>query len=179
VGCQLNDPDRDVKKIFPESTGYKSDFVSIKEIGGGGLYQKIEAALGDKFDPVYEAMDVPYSFYKVLKGRETIGYVHGVNQKGVFGGMQLIISTDLAGKIINFYYQKMSSPEAAKFMDKDFTGKFNGLALTDFLKGNIGISDPSKESGEDFRYTLRGVKKNLILLHELELKDNVLGSVKK
>ncbi|MDD5044216.1 MAG: hypothetical protein PHH69_02115 [Candidatus Omnitrophica bacterium] len=171
VGCTLNDPDRDVKRLFPESTGYRTDFISIKEIGGETLFQKIEQELGDKLDTVYETIDVPYSFYGVLKGKEVIGQIHGVNQKGKYGGMQLILATNLEGKVLNFYYQKMSSPEASKFMDKNFTRQFIGLTLEDFLKGNLKISDPSKANHEDFLATLRGLKKNLILLKELKLNS--------
>jgi len=171
VGCTLNDPDRDVKRLFPESTGYRTDFISIKEIGGGALFQKIEQELNDKLDTVYETIDVPYSFYDVLKGKDVIGHIHGVNQKGKYGGMQLILATDLKGKILDFYYQKMSSPEASKFMDKNFTKQFIGLTLEDFLKGNLKMSDPSKANHEDFLATLRGLKKNLILLKELKLNS--------
>jgi len=170
VGCTLNDPDRDVQRIFPESTGYRTDFISIKEAGDEALFQKIEQELGDKLDTVYETIDVPYSFYDVLKGKEVIAHIHGINQKGTYGGMQLILATDLKGKILNFYYQKMSSPEAARFMDKNFTQQFIGLTLEDFLKGNLSVSDPSKNSHADFLATLRGLKKNLILLKELKFK---------
>lgn len=164
VGCSLNDPDRDIKRIFPESTGYKTTFITIEEKGGGVLKREIEEKLQDKLEPVYEGLDVPYTFYTVLKGKGPVGYVHGVNQKGKYGGMQLIVAIDLNNKIINFYYQKMSSPEAGKFMDVKFTSRFNGLTLDDFIKGNISISDPSANSPEDFRATLRGLKKNMILL---------------
>ncbi|MDD5155951.1 MAG: hypothetical protein PHF11_05675 [Candidatus Omnitrophica bacterium] len=170
VGCTLNDPDRDVKRIFPQSTGYRTEFITIQEAGGQELYKKIEKELGDKFDPVYEAIDVPYAFYDVLKGKEVIATIHGVNQKGEYGGMQLILATDLNGKILDFFYQKMSSPEAGRFMNKNFTSQFIGLGLNDFLKGNFGIKDPSSNSSEDFQATLRGLKKNLILLDELKLK---------
>lgn len=169
VGCTLNDPDRDVKRLFPESTGYRTDFISIKEIGGEALYAEVQKELSDKLDPVYETIDVPYSFYDVLKGKEVIAHIHGVNQKGTYGGMQLIIATDLNGKILNFFYQKMSSPEATKFMNKDFTGQFIGLTLNDFLKGDLKIADPSQKSHEDFLAALRGLKKNLILLNKLKL----------
>ena len=168
VGCSLNDPDRDVKKIFPESSGYKTSFVTIKEKGGEALKKKIEEELGDTLEPVYENIDVPYAYYTVLKGRDIIGYIHGVNQKGKYGGMQLIMATDLTGKILNFYYQKMSSPEAKKFMDKSFTNQFIGLTLDDFMKGNLTVKDPSQESHQDFQATLRGLKKNLILLEEFK-----------
>ncbi len=171
VGCTLNDPDRDIKQLFPESTGYKTNFLSIKEAGGEVLFNKIQQELGDKFDSIYEAIDVPYSFYDVLKGKEVIAHIHGVNQKGTYGGMQLILATDLNGKIINFYYQKMSSPEAAKFMHKNFTNQFIGLALDDFMKGNPAINDPSTKSHEDYLAALRGIKKNLILLKEFRLSQ--------
>ncbi|MGD0336466.1 MAG: hypothetical protein ABSB18_05135 [Candidatus Omnitrophota bacterium] len=167
VGCSLNDPDRDVKRIFPESTGYKTTFVTIKEKGGEALKKEIEDKLKDKLEPVYESIDVPYSFYIILKGKEAIGYIHGVNQKGKYGGIQLIVATDTKGKIISFYYQKMSSPEAGKFMDTKFTSQFNRLTLDDFIKGNLSMNDPSANSPEDFRATLRGLKKNLILLELL------------
>ncbi|MBU4346320.1 MAG: hypothetical protein KKH29_03215 [Candidatus Omnitrophica bacterium] len=167
VGCTLNDPDRDVKRLFPESTGYRTVFITIKEKGGEALRNEIENQLGDTLEPIYESIDVPYSFYTVLKGKEIIGYMHGVNQKGRYGGMQLILATELKGGIKAFYYQKMSSPEAGKFMDKEFTDKFTGLSLQDFLTGNLNIADPSINSSQDFAATLRGLKKNLILFNKL------------
>jgi len=178
VGCTLNDPDRDVKRIFPESTGYRTEFITVKERGGLPLFKKVEEELGDKLDPVYEAIDVPYAFYDILKAKEVIGHIHGVNQKAAYGGMQLIVATDLTGRILAFYYQKMSSPEAAKFMDKSFTGQFTGLGLDDFKKGNLAVIDHSKDSHQDFQATLRGLKKNLILLRELKLGKEAAGQIK-
>jgi hypothetical protein len=175
VGCSLDDPDRDVKRLFPESSGYLSKFITLKEIGGQGLQGKIEDKLGDKFDPVYENLDVPYAYYIVLKGKDPIGYIHGVNQKGKFGVLQIVIATDLKERIIAFYYQRISSPEASKFRANEFTMQFKGLKLEDFYKYNIAqnklsegpvtkIVDYSVASPEDFRATLRGIKKDLILL---------------
>lgn len=177
VGCSLNDPDRDVKEIYPESSGYKTTFVTLKEKGGVALQNEVEEKLGDKFDTVYENLDVPYAYYTVLKGKDAIGYIHGVNQKGKYGVLQLVIATDLKGKIMVFYYQRISSPEAGRFRDKVFTEQFKGLSLEDFLTYNVldkskgsgrvmKITDPSKNSEEDFKATLRGIKKNLILLEE-------------
>ena len=169
VGCSLTDPDRDVKRIFPASTGYKTTFITIKERGGEVLKKQIEEKFQDKFEPVYESIEVPYAFYTVLKGKDAVGYIHGVNQKGKFGGMQLIVAIDLSGKVVSFYYQKMSSPEAAKFMDSKFTTRFNGLTLDDLMNGKFSISDPSVKSPEDFRATLRGLKKNMLLINTLLL----------
>jgi len=166
VGCSLNDPDRDVKRLFPESTGYRTNFITLKEIGGEALKEQLEGKLGDKFDPVYESLDVPYAYYAVLKGKDVIGYIHGVNQKGKYGGLQLVVATDLEGKILAFYYQKISSPESGRFRDEAFIGRFKGLSLVDFDQRVSKITDPSKNSPDDFKATLRGIKKDLILLDE-------------
>ena len=175
VGCSLNDPDRDVKRIFPQSTGYRTQFITIAERGGPSLLKQVEAELGEKLDPEYEPIDVAYSYYTILTGKDVIGYVHGVNQKGMFGGMQIILATDIEGKIVNMYYQKLSSPESKRFRDKSFTEQFVGLSLSDFVhhdamqgqacpSDKVGaIKDPSKKSHDDFKAALRGIKKNLIL----------------
>ena len=170
IGCSLNDPDRDVKRLFPDSTGYRTTFATLKEKGGEALQKQIEEKLGDKFDSAYESLDVPYAYYTILKGKEVIGYIHGVNQKGKYGGLQLILTTDLKGKILAFYYQKISSPESERFRGQAFTSQFTGLSLADFSERVSKIADPSKNNHEDFKATLRGIKKNLILLDEF-LKD--------
>ena len=170
IGCTLNDPDRDIQKLFPQSTGYKTDFITIQERGGEKLKKEVEEKLGDTFDPLYESLDVPYSYYTVLKGKEVIGYVHGVNQKGTYGTLQIILATDPDGQIIGFYYQKISSPESERFRNKSFTDRFLGLTLADFYNSSdpngkvAAIKDPTEKNHEDFKATIRGTKKNLILL---------------
>ncbi|MBN2455771.1 MAG: hypothetical protein JXB29_04405 [Sedimentisphaerales bacterium] len=173
VGCTLNDPDRDIKRLFPKATNYKTEFITIKERGDKKLAEEIEAKLKDKLEPVYESLDVPYAYYTVLKEKEVIGHVHGVNQKGTYGGMQLILTTDLNGIIIDFYYQKITSPESKKFRDKKFTEQFIGLSLADFYTKDLtkSIKDPSQDSAADYLATLRGIKKNLILYDEFKLNN--------
>jgi len=173
VGCSLNDPDRDIKRLFPDATNYKTEFISIQERGGQKLADEIQKKLGDKFEPVYETIDVAYAFYTVLKGDKLLGYVHGVNQKGRFGGMQLVITTDPNGVITDFYYQRLTSPEAKKFRDPAFTKQFIGLSLADFYrhKPQEGIKDPTENSNSDFKATLRGLLKNLILMDTFKLNN--------
>lgn len=183
VGCTLNDPDRDVKSIFPQSTGYKTTVTTFKENGGEKLAKEIEERLGDKLDPLFESIDVPHSFYTVLKGKEIIGYIHGVNQKGMYGVMQIFLALDTKGRILEFFYQKISSPEAKKFNDSKFRNQFKGLTLADFyhhaeMKGMscpddriAKIKDPSEKSNKDFIATLRGMKMNLILSDKFLLNN--------
>ena len=176
VGCDLNDPDRDVARLFPGSTGYKTDYVSIVQKGGEPLLAKVEKRLGDKFHGIYETIDVPYTIYEVFANKKKVGYIHGVNQKGQFGGIQVFVSLDPEGRIKAFYIQKMTSKYAAKLRDANFGKQFLGLTLKDFdlydvasgrASGRVeAIKNPAPEAEADFKAALRAVKKNLILMDE-------------
>src|SRR5512143_2316057 len=78
VGCDLNDPDRDVARLFPESSGYKTIYTSIVKQGGDKLLATVESRLGDRFQGLYETIDVPYTIYEIYSGKKKIGYIHGV-----------------------------------------------------------------------------------------------------
>jgi hypothetical protein len=175
VGCDLNDPDRDVKRLFPESTGYKTLYVSVARLGGEALLKKIEARLGDPFKGLYETMDVPYTMYRIYKGTELIGYIHGVNQKGLYGGIQVFLALDLEGKIRAFYFQKLTNQSAQLLRDPAFGKQFIGLTILDFDQYDAAsrtakpgskvaaIKNPAPAAEGDFQAALRGSKKNLIL----------------
>jgi len=176
VGCDLNDPDRDVARLFPESTGYKTVYVSIAQRGGEHLLARIEKRLGDKFRGIYETIDVPYTIYEIFSNKKKIGYIHGVNQKGQFGGIQVFLSLDLEGHIKAFYIQKMTSQYAKALRDANFGKQFIGLTLKDFYLYDVisgkaserveSIKNPAPEAETDFRAALRATKKNLILMDE-------------
>jgi hypothetical protein len=186
VGCDLNDPDRDVKRLFPESTGYKTLYVSIAEKGGESLLQEIEKRLGDEFKGLYETADVPYTMYQVFRSKDLIGYIHGVNQKGQYGGIQVFLGLDLEGNIRTFYFQKLTSRHAKSLRDSKFGEQFVGLNLKDFYDydvvggqasgaGRVGrIQNPAPEAESDFRAALRAAKKNLILVDEFLLGNKYL-----
>jgi len=181
VGCDLNDPDRDVKRLFPGSTGYKTLYVSIAKKGGDELLRKVEARLGDSFKGLFETADVPYTMYEIYRGADLIGYIHGVNQKGTYGGLQVFLALDLKGVIKGFYFQKLTSRAAKAFREPAFGDQFLGLSLEDFYNyevvsgreeppGKVGwIKNPDPASEKDFRATLRATKKNLILADEFLL----------
>jgi hypothetical protein len=176
VGCDLNDPDRDVARLFPESTGYKTIYTSIQKKGGDKLLSTVETKLGDKFHGIYETIDVPYTIYEIFSNKKKIGYIHGVNQKGQFGGIQVFLVLDLQGTIRGFYIQKMTSQYAAKLRDAKFGKQFIGLTMKDFSLYDVisgkssgkveAIKNPAPEAEADFMAALRATKKNLILMDE-------------
>jgi hypothetical protein len=176
VGCDLNDPDRDVARLFPESTGYKTIYTSIQKKGGEKLLATVERRLGDKFKGLYETIDVPYTIYEIFTNKQKVGYIHGVNQKGQFGGIQVFVVLNLEGTMKGFYIQKMTSQYAGKLRDAKFGRQFVGLTLKDFEQydaatgkatGRVeSIKNPAPEAEDDFRAALRATKKNLILMDE-------------
>ena len=168
VGCDLNDPDRDVKRLFPASTGYRTAYLSISKSGGEPLFEQLQTRLGDKFTGLFETIDVPYTVYTILKGKEIIGYIHGVNQRGQYGGMQVFLVLDTKGTILDFYMQRLTSKDTA-MRSKEFGSQFKGLSLTNFNSYNpvkrTGIpSVINPREDNDFFAVLRAVKKNLILM---------------
>ncbi len=186
VGCDLNDPDKDVARLFPGSTGYKTFYMSIDKKGGEAMFKEIETRLGDTFQGLYETSDVPYTVYEIFKGTEKIGYIHGVNQKGQYGGIQVFLSLDMEGNIKAFYFQKLTSRAAKALRNEAFGQQFVGLNLTDFYDYDVNtgknlkpgkldaIKNPSPEAESDFRAALRATKKNLILMDEFVLGNKYL-----
>jgi hypothetical protein len=186
VGCDLNDPDRDVARLFPGSTGYKTNYVAIDQKGGPALLVQVEDRLGDKFQGLFETIDVPYTLYEVFKGKDKIGYIHGVNQKGQYGGIQVFVVLDLDGVIKSFYFQKLTSRYGKELRDPKFGEQFVGLTLRDFYNYDLQtgktsgpsgverIKNPVPEAEPDFRAALRGTKKNLILVDEFILGNKYL-----
>ncbi len=176
VACDLNDADRDVPRLFRESTSYKVVYVSIGERGGAPLLKRIENRLGSAYLQLYAPIDVPYTLYEIYRNKEKVGYIHGVNQKGQFGGIQIFMAQDLAGKVKSFYIQKISGKSAGKFREAAFVKKFVGISLKDFDSydpvsgkgsGKIAeIPNPAPEMETDFYGVLRGLKKNLVLMNE-------------
>lgn len=179
VGCDLNDPDRDVPRLFSGATGYKTIYMSVAKKGGDKLLKTIEEQLGDTFKGLYETPDVPYTIYEVYEGKTKVGYIHGVNHKGQFGGIQVFLALELDGTIRSFYIQKLTSRYAAELRNPAFGKHFAGLKLEDFAgydvvsgKGHgkaAGIVNPAPEAEIDFRASMRAVKKNLILMDEFVL----------
>lgn len=178
VGCDLNDPDRDVKRLFPASTGYKTFYRSIRESGGDALLNRVEARLGEKFKGLYETAEVPYTIYEIHQGKQIAGYIHGVNQKGQYGGIQVFLSLTKEGVITAFYIQKLTSEGASKFRAREFGRQFIGLSLKEFSHYGLAaekftglenpplLRNPNPSGQGDFAAILRAVKKNLILMDE-------------
>jgi len=175
ISCELNYPASDIARLFPDSNDFKTTYFSFSTRGGTPLLQKVETRLGGP-PALYAPLDVPYVLYEIYKGKKKVGYVHGVNQKGQFGVLEVFVSLDMNGTIKAFYLQRIAGPWGRKFTTPKFGKQFVGLNLADFeqydpvaAKGSgrvAAIANPAPEAKTDFLGILRALKKNLILMDE-------------
>lgn len=182
VGCTLSNPARDLKSLYPPMTTYREEVRQLDLMPGGKeMFELLKERVGSDLDPVYETYDTPYTLYTVFKGSEVIGIVHGVNVPGKGGVIQVFLATDpKTGEIRQMVYQRLESPAARALRDKAFRAQFEGLSLADFYRHDYyAAADPGSERDkvgrlanpakgapgeEDFGASVRGVRKNLILL---------------
>lgn len=175
TSCELNYPAADIARLFPESTSFTKSYFSFAKRGGAPLLRKVEARLGAA-PALYAPLDVPYTLYEIYKGAKKVGYVHGVNQKGQFGVLEVFVSLDMEGTIKAFYLQRIAGQWAKKFTSPKFGKQFVGLSLKDFERYDVvsgkgsgkvaAIVNPAPETVTDFFGLLRAVNKNLILMDE-------------
>jgi hypothetical protein len=182
IGCTLSNPAQDLKYLFPEMTSYKEDLKEFPRLKDGAeLFKSLEARLGSDLDQIYETYETPYTVYGVYKGQSKIGVVHGVNVPGKGGVIQVFLSTDpKTAAIRRFFFQRLESPAAAALRAKPFRSQFEGLTLGDFYKHDYYVAaEPGAAADKlakltapkidaagkpDYDATLRGIRKDLILL---------------
>ena len=175
ISCELNNPAVDVPRLFPESTSFKTLYFSFASRGGEPVFKRVVSRLAG-VPALYAPLDVPYTLYEIYKGKEKIGYIHGVNQKGQFGVLEVFVSLDLEGRIKAFYLQRVAGSWASKFTTRKFGTQFVGMTLKDFAafdfiagKGSgrlAAVVNPVPEALTDFLGVLRALNKNLILMDE-------------
>jgi hypothetical protein len=95
--------------------------------------------------------------------------------------IQVFLATDPASaEIKRFFFQRLESPAARQLKSKEFLAQFAGLTLADFYKHDYyAAADPGAKADKvgaikppaldpagkpDYAASLRGVRKNLILL---------------
>jgi hypothetical protein len=182
IGCTLSNPAEDLKYLYPGMTTFKEELMEFPRMkDGAALFQGLRARLGSDLDPIYETYETPYTVYSVFQSATKIGVVHGVNVPGKGGVIQVFVATDpKTGAIRNLFFQRLESPAARQLRSKEFRGQFEGLTLGDFYKHDYyaaaepgakadkvgAIRPPQFDAGgkADYLASLRGLRKNLILL---------------
>jgi len=183
IGCTLNNPARDLKTLFPEMTSYVESVQELQRMPEGAeLYEMLKKRVGGDLDPVYEQFETPYTLYSVFKEKELLAYVHGVNVPGRGGVIQIFLSLDPSTAAIrHMFFQRLESPGGRLLRSTETREQFAGLTLADFYKHDYFAAVEQKTAGDkvgnimppeklpvvslfDWHATMRGVRKNLILL---------------
>lgn len=182
IGCTLTNPAEDLKYLYPDMTTYREDLNEFPTLKGGTeLFSALRERLGSDLDPIYETFETPYTIYSIFKGPNKIGVVHGVNVPGKGGVIQVFLSMDpKTAEIRRFFFQRLESPAGPQLRSKEFLRQFEGLTLGEFYKHDYyaavdpgakadkvaAIKPPAlDDSGRpDYDASLRGIRKNLILL---------------
>ena len=182
IGCTLSNPAQDLKYLFPEMTSYREEAKDLAHVPDGKeLYASLKRRLGSDLDPVYEAVDTPYTLYTVFKGDDLFGIVHGVNVPGSGGVIQVFVSVDpKQAAITHMFFQRLESPSATALRSRLFRDQLTGLDLSDFYKHDFyaivattGANDRiaalklphiDGPGQQDVAATMRGVRKNMVLL---------------
>lgn len=182
IGCTLSNPSEDLKYLYPQMTSFKEELREFPRLKDGAtLFKGLQARLGSDLDPIYESYETPYTVYSVFQGATRIGIVHGVNVPGKGGVIQVFLSVDPGSAAVQkFFFQRLESPAAKALRAKEFRDQFAGLTLADFYKHDYyarvdpgakadkvgGLKAPVIDTAgrPDYLASLRGVRKNLILL---------------
>lgn len=182
VGCTLSNPSEDLKYLYPEMTTYKEDVHELSRLKDGPeLFRSLRERLGSDLDPIYETYETTYTVYSVFKGPNKIGVVHGVNVRGQGGVIQVFLSMDpQTAQIRSFFFQRLESPAARQLRSKEFRSQFEGLTLGEFYKHDYyAVAQPGTTADKvgaikppaidasgrpDYVASLRGIRKNLVLL---------------
>ena len=182
VGCTLSNPADDLKYLYPAMTTYKEELRELHRMPDGkAIYDALKARLGSDLDPIYETFETPYTLYTVFAGEQIIGIVHGVNVPGEGGVIQIFTSADpKTGTVARVFFQRLESLASKWLKKKEFLSQFTGLTLADFYKHDYyAVSDPASTADKvgrissplpdekgiaDYLATMRGIRKDLILL---------------
>lgn len=183
IGCTLTNPALDLKYVYPAMTSYKEDVYSFSSLGDpSGTFTTFEFRLQAPLDPIFDALQTPFTVYSIFQGDDLIGIVHGVNVPARGGVIQLFLSIDPKNRTIReLFFQRLESDAAKLFRNKSFRQQFAGLSLADwYMSDYFEKADPTNErsipkkvpppsglsdsSLQDYHAIMTGVRKNLVLL---------------
>ena len=160
--CVWRNPERTMKKIFPEAGDYKTITLSIND----QKRELIEQQLGQKLT---SGERKEWIYYKITdKKAGILGYIVADAEKGEYGAIELVMGITPGGQIEGIYVQR-SRERDKEFKSKEFLGQFVGKSIKD----HIQIGDDIKGNKESVAAELVvfGVRKLLIFYDKLTEKQ--------
>jgi len=116
--CVFRFPDRDVYKLYPKATNYKSVLKKVDKTAK----VKIEALLGQSL----EADETELTFYEIYKSKDLIGMIHPHAERGEYGTIEVVWAFAPDGKIIDFTIQRDREKKGKELNSPAFRKQFTG-----------------------------------------------------
>jgi len=85
-------------QALPRIDGIQDDLHLHPEEGGPTAPGDSGETARRQIQGIYETIDVPYTIYEIFTDKKKVGYIHGVNQKGQFGGSRCSLSSPSTGR---------------------------------------------------------------------------------
>lgn len=180
--CALRNPDRDLKVLFPEATGYKSVPKDIDREAEA----KIEEELGHQLD--FSDIGI-HTIYIALKGTKPIGLLHPHAERGTYGTIEIIWAFTIEGKIKDFLIQRSREKNTKDLISDEFRGQFIGktegfpFTIGDNKEINTEFLNPAKGPLKGSSVVAYAAKKVLLYnkyifhreIREAYEQQNILG----
>ncbi|MEO0113823.1 MAG: hypothetical protein ABIK80_07710 [candidate division WOR-3 bacterium] len=157
--CIWRNPDKDIKKIFPKATGYKSIIrrYDKKE------KEKIKKFINKELDPD----ETEFTFYQIFLGKKRIGTVLTHTEKGQYGAIEVVIGLDTLNRVQKVLIQRDREIKSKELRSENFLNQFTGKSFQDTIEINKTIK-PIKGAEKASKAIAFSVKKMLIVYQILK-----------
>ena len=118
--CILRDPNREIRALYPEFTGYRSIVRSIDK----KVYDQMTKELPTI--RLYLAELGRHTLYVPVRGKGTLGIVHPRSEPTRSGLMDIVWSLDLNLRIKDFRFQRCRSQSRASLDTESFRAQLRG-----------------------------------------------------
>uniref|UniRef100_A0A7V3ZVF2 FMN-binding protein n=1 Tax=candidate division WOR-3 bacterium TaxID=2052148 RepID=A0A7V3ZVF2_UNCW3 len=157
--CLWRNPDRDIKKIFPKATHYKSIIRKYNK----KEKEKIEKLIGKNLD----IDETEFTFYQIFANKKRIGTVLTHTEKGEYGAIEVVIGLDTLRKVIKVLIQRDREIKSKELRSENFLKQFEERSFKDTIEVNKTIK-PIKGAEKASKAIAFSVKKMLIVYEVLK-----------
>ena len=159
--CLWRNPDKDIKKIFPQATHYKSIIRKYNK----EEKKKIEKLIGKNLD----VDETEFTFYQIFSNKKRIGTVLTHAEKGGYGVIEVVIGLDTLRKVVKVLIQRDREIKSKELRSENFLKQFKGKSFKDTIEVGKTIK-PIKGAEKATKAIAFSVKKMLIIYEILKEK---------
>lgn len=157
--CVWRNPDKDIKKLFPKATSYKSIIRRYNK----EEKEKIEKLINKELDPD----ETEFTFYQIFMNKKRIGTVLTHTEKGQYGAIEVVIGLDSLNKVQKVLIQREREIKSEELRSEKFLNQFINKSFKDTIEINKTIK-PIKGAEKASKAVAFSVKKMLIVYEILK-----------